>query len=267
VRHRSAAAASQMPTATAIAQNLAVRVAVISDVHANLYALEAVLGEIDREPPDAIWCLGDTVGYGPRPNECCELVRERADLILVGNHDLLALGSAEVDVAEFNPEAAEASLWTAKQLSGESRTFLEALEPTAERDGVQLFHGSPRDPVWEYVLTEVAALDALARTEAPLVLVGHTHVATALRLEDGRLEGGVAPADFEAGLDSGRWLLNPGSVGQPRDANADAAFLELDLAAKRARFRRVAYPVERTQEEIRERGLPDSLAERLAHGV
>jgi predicted phosphodiesterase len=267
VRHSSAAATSQRPAPTAMAQNLAVRVAVISDVHANLYALEAVLGEIDRDPPDAIWCLGDTVGYGPRPNECCDLVRKRADLALIGNHDLVSLGSAEVALAEFNPEAAEASLWTAKQLTEESRAFLSGLEPTAELERVQLFHGSPRDPVWEYVLNELVALESLALTSAPLILVGHTHVATAVRLEDGHLEGSVAPEGFEAGLDRGRWLLNPGSVGQPRDGNPEAAFLELDYAANRARFRRVAYPVERTQEEIRERGLPDSLAERLAHGV
>jgi diadenosine tetraphosphatase ApaH/serine/threonine PP2A family protein phosphatase len=248
-------------------QNLAVRVAVISDVHANLYALEAVLGEIDREPPDAIWCLGDTVGYGPRPNECCDLVRVRADPILIGNHDLVALGSAEVALAEFNPEAAEASVWTAEQLSEASRRFLEALEPTAELEGAQLFHGSPRDPVWEYVLTEVIALESLALTTAAIVLVGHSHVATALVLENGELGGGVAPDGFEASLDRGRWLLNPGSVGQPRDGNPDAAFLELDLEAGRAHFRRVPYPVERTQAEIRERGLPDALAERLAHGL
>lgn len=243
------------------------RVAVISDVHANLYALEAVLGEIDREPPDAIWCLGDTVGYGPRPNECCELVRERADLVLIGNHDLVALGSAEVDLAEFNPEAAEASRWTSEQLSAESRDFLESLEPSAEVESVQLFHGSPRDPVWEYVLTELVAMESLALTHAPVVLVGHTHVATAVALDGKTLEGGVAPDGLEALFGERRWLLNPGSVGQPRDGNADAAYLELDLEGKRARFRRVPYPVGRTQEEIRERGLPDSLAERLAHGV
>ena len=250
-----------------MAQNLAVRVAVISDVHANLYALEAVLGEIDREPPDAVWCLGDTVGYGPRPNECCDLVRERADRVLIGNHDLVALGSADVALDEFNPEAAAASIWTSEQLSEQSRAFLEGLEPTAEIDGAQLFHGSPRDPVWEYVLTELVALESLAMTTAPLVLVGHTHVATALVLDGDKLQGGVAPEGFEASLEEGRWLLNPGSVGQPRDGNPNAAFLELDLAAKRARFRRVPYPVERTQEEIRERGLPDPLAERLAHGM
>jgi predicted phosphodiesterase len=248
-------------------QNLRVRVAVISDVHANLYALEAVLGEIDREPPDAVWCLGDTVGYGPRPNECCDIVRGRAELALIGNHDLVALGSTEVALAEFNPDAAEASIWTAEQLSDESRHFLEALKPSAALEGAQLFHGSPRDPVWEYVLTEFVAQESFMLTTAPLVLVGHTHVATALVLDNGKLDGGVVRDGFEAKLELGRWLLNPGSVGQPRDGNPQAAFLELDLDQRHARFRRVAYPVERTQAEMRERGLPDALAERLAHGL
>jgi predicted phosphodiesterase len=250
-----------------IAQNLVVRVAVISDVHANLYALEAVLGEIDHETPDAIWCLGDTVGYGPRPNECCDLVRQRADIALIGNHDLVALGAGEVTLAEFNPEAAAASVWTTEQLSEESRRFLEGLLPSAEVGDAQLFHGSPRDPVWEYVLSEVVALESLALTHARLVLVGHTHVATVLALMGDTLRGGAAADGFEAPFDDHRWLLNPGSVGQPRDGNPDAAYLELDLERQRARFRRVAYPVARTQEEIKERGLPDSLAERLAHGV
>jgi diadenosine tetraphosphatase ApaH/serine/threonine PP2A family protein phosphatase len=244
-----------------------VRVAVISDVHANLYALEAVLGEIDREPPDALWCLGDTVGYGPRPNECCELVRSRADLALIGNHDLVALGSTEVALAEFNPDAAEASIWTAEQLNDASRRFLEELKPSAELEGAQLFHGSPRDPVWEYVLTESVAQEAFSLTTAPLVLVGHTHVATALVHDDGKLDGGVVRDGFEAKLELGRWLLNPGSVGQPRDGDPRAAFLELDFDQRRARFRRVPYPVERTQAEMQERGLPDALAERLAHGL
>ena len=250
-----------------MAQNLRVRVAVISDVHANLYALEAVLGEIDREPPDAIWCLGDTVGYGPRPNECCTLVRERADLTLVGNHDLVALGEGGLDAEDFNPEAAEASRWTHDELTDESKVFLRSLEPTAETEGVQLFHGSPRDPVWDYVISEAVALEALALTTAPLVLVGHTHAATALVLNEEELQGGLVPDGLEAPIDHGRWLLNPGSVGQPRDGNPDASFLLLDLTARTARFRRVAYAVARTQEEIRERGLPDALAERLAHGL
>ncbi len=248
-------------------QNSLVRVAVISDVHANLYALESVLGEIDRQPPDQLWCLGDTVGYGPRPNECCALIQERCDLVLAGNHDLIALGSTEVAVEDFNPDAATASVWTREQLSESSRRFLETLEPTAEVEGAQLFHGSPRDPVWDYVLDGLVALESLAMTSAPVVLVGHSHVATAVLLHSEGLDGGHAPDGFEARLDEGRWLLNPGSVGQPRDGNPDAAFLELDLGAGQARFRRVAYPVAKTQDEVREQGLPDSLAERLAHGV
>jgi diadenosine tetraphosphatase ApaH/serine/threonine PP2A family protein phosphatase len=258
---------SHAAPAAKIAQNLTVRVAVISDVHANLYALETVVAEIDRDPPDEIWCLGDTVGYGPRPNECCEIVRDRCSLILVGNHDLVALGTAGVGVEDFNPEAGAASLWTSGELSTASREFLVSLEPQAARDGVQLFHGSPRDPIWDYVLTAHAAAESFALTDAPLILVGHSHVATAIVLEDGKLKGGLAPAELEAGLGQGRWLLNPGSVGQPRDGDPRAAHLRLDLESGAARFERIAYPVAQTQAEIRERGLPDSLAERLEHGV
>ena len=164
-------------------------------------------------------------------------------------------------------QAAAASVWTAEQLTEQSRQFLESLVPSAEVEGVELFHGSPRDPVWDYVLSEDVALESLELTHAPLVLVGHSHVAIALLLHEEHLQGGVAHDGFEAQLDQGRWLLNPGSVGQPRDGNPESSFLELDFDARRARFRRVAYPVSRTQEEIVERGLPDSLAERLAHGV
>ena len=222
---------------------------------------------IDRDPPDEIWCLGDTVGYGPRPNECCQLVRERSGLTLVGNHDLVALGSADVGVEDFNPEAGTASVWTSKQLTEETREFLSSLSPQAAREGFELFHGSPIDPVWDYVIDQYSAADALARTEAPVVLVGHSHVPTAISLADGALTGGVATADFSAVLGTSRWLFNPGSVGQPRDGDPRAAFLRLDRVSGQARFERVAYPVARTQEEIRERGLPDSLAERLAHGL
>ena len=141
------------------------RVAVISDIHANLHALEAVLGEIDREQPDELWCLGDLVGYGPRPNECCRLVQERADLCLVGNHDLVALGTLGIE--DFNPEAAEAARWTANALDDESRSFLASLPPSAAPEHAQLFHASARDPIWEYVLTDEAATATLLLTTAP----------------------------------------------------------------------------------------------------
>jgi diadenosine tetraphosphatase ApaH/serine/threonine PP2A family protein phosphatase len=241
------------------------RVAVISDIHANLHALEAVLEAIDADPPDALWCVGDLVGYGPRPNEVVALVRERAAISLLGNHDLGVLGQLDLD--EFSPDAAASARWTQTVLLDEHRAYLESLSPQAKVEGAELYHASPRDPVWEYVITEEAARAALESTVAPVVLVGHSHIALAITLSDGRLEGDLAPGGSEVGLDDGRWLLNPGSVGQPRDGDPRAAWLELDLPSGKARFRRVPYDIARTQSEIRERGLPEGLAERLAHGA
>jgi diadenosine tetraphosphatase ApaH/serine/threonine PP2A family protein phosphatase len=239
------------------------RVAVISDVHANYHALEAVLAEIEAAEVDTVWCLGDTVGYGPRPNDCCDSVRTRAERCLVGNHDLVVLG--ELTISEFNDEAAAAALWTSTVLTQASRSFLESLRPAAEIDGVDLFHASARDPVWEYVLTEEAARATFARTEAPLVLVGHSHVALALTSEGDTIAGGLAPAGSRIELD-GRWLLNPGSVGQPRDGDPRAAWLLLDLERRFAAFHRVPYSIEDTQSEMRQRGLPALLAARLERG-
>jgi predicted phosphodiesterase len=239
------------------------RVAVISDVHANYHALEAVLDEIARDGVDEVWCLGDTVGYGPRPNECCEVVERRASVCLVGNHDLVVLG--QLSVGEFNHEAAAAAAWTAEVLSEESRRFLQGLAPSASVDGADLFHASARDPVWEYVLTEESAYTTFGLSQASLVLVGHSHVALALALEGGHVAGGLAPGETEVQLE-GRWLLNPGSVGQPRDGDPRAAWLLLDLERRFAAFRRVEYSIEKTQSELRERGLPRSLAARLARG-
>jgi len=212
---------------------------------------------------DAVWCLGDTVGYGPRPNDCCTTVQERAGLCLVGNHDLVVLG--ELTVSDFNDEAAAAAVWTSQVLTQESRTFLESLKPFAEVDGVDLFHASARDPVWEYVLTEEAARATLELSDSPLVLVGHSHVALALTLEGEEVHGGLAAAGAEVEL-NGRWLLNPGSVGQPRDGDPRAAWLLLDFERRFAAFHRVAYSIEKTQSEMRERGLPRMLAARLERG-
>jgi diadenosine tetraphosphatase ApaH/serine/threonine PP2A family protein phosphatase len=240
------------------------RVAVVSDIHANLPALEAVLHAVDEEAPDAIWCLGDVVGYGPHPNECCAAVRERAELCLAGNHDLGVLGS--LDLADFSPDAAASARWSAAVLAPDARAFLESLSSLARRDATQLYHASPRDPVWDYVLTEEGVADALALTEAPVVLVGHTHVPLAVTIEGSRVTGGLAPGGAEVELEDRRWLLNPGSVGQPRDEDPRAAWLLIDFAAGRAAFRRVPYPIERTQADIRARGLPEALATRLAEG-
>ena len=247
-----------------ILRGLEMRVAVLSDVHGNLYALEAVLREVDAGRFDELWFLGDLVGYGPKPNECTALLQERATICLAGNHDLVVLGKIELDA--FAGDAAAAARWTQTVLDETSRAFLDSLGTSAAAPDAQLVHGSPRDPVWEYVLTDAAAEAAFALTEAPLLLVGHSHVA--LEISDGDdLRGEQAPAGTTLELGRLRRLLNPGSVGQPRDGDARAAWLEIDKAAGRATFRRTDYPVERTQSEMRAVGLPDALAARLAFGI
>jgi diadenosine tetraphosphatase ApaH/serine/threonine PP2A family protein phosphatase len=242
-----------------------VKIAVLSDVHSNLHALEAVLAEVDAGGFDAIWCLGDLVGYGPRPNECVAILRERTAICLAGNHDLVVTG--KISAATFAGEAAAAAAWTVEVIEDDARAFLESLEPQATAPGAELFHGSPRDPVWDYVLSEAAARGSFEATSEPLVLVGHSHVALELADDGSELVGGQAPAGAVVALAGARRLLNPGSVGQPRDGDPRAAWLEIDNAADRATFRRTEYPVARTQTEMAERGLPKALAERLAHGV
>ena len=220
---------------------------------------------MDREGPDELWCLGDIIGYGPSPNECVDLVRERSTLSLCGNHDLAVIGT--IDVGDFTGDAGAAARWTAGVLGEPQAAWLRELSPSAEREGFELFHGSPRDPVWDYVLNEQVALISILETTAPIVLVGHSHVALALGWDGAELSGGVAPDRSEIDLGSGRWLLNPGSVGQPRDGDPRAAWLLIDDVAGRATFRRVPYPIHETQAAIRDQGLPDVLASRLAHGI
>jgi predicted phosphodiesterase len=238
-------------------------VALISDIHGNLHALESVLRSVDAEAPDELWCLGDLVGYGPQPNRCCELVAERAAVCLIGNHDLGVLG--RIDLEDFSPDAAAAARWTADVLEDEPRRFLESLSPSAVLDRAELFHASPRDPVWEYVLAPEVAYLSLVATKKPLVLVGHSHIALRFGAEDLTLSLGEEGSEVD--LARGRWLLNPGSVGQPRDGNPRAAWLLLDFDAQKAVYRRVEYPVEQTQAEIRELGLPEPLAVRLESGI
>jgi diadenosine tetraphosphatase ApaH/serine/threonine PP2A family protein phosphatase len=241
------------------------RVAVVSDIHSNLHALEAVLAAIEADAPEELWCLGDLVGYGARPNECCALIADRADVCLAGNHDLGVLGT--IDLVEFGGEAGIAARWTRDVLDPEARALLERLEPKGNAHGVALYHASARDPVWEYVLSDEAALATLEIAGSPLVLVGHSHVALRVAQSgDGDLDGGLAAAGTELALADVRALLNPGSVGQPRDGDPRAAYLVLDLDARRASFRRVEYDIQRTQREIREAGLPELLAARLELG-
>jgi len=240
------------------------RVAVISDIHANHPALEATAEAIAAEQPDAIWCLGDLVGYGPHPNECCAWSLTHAGVCLAGNHDLGVLGSLDLD--DFAGDAAAAAKWARTVLDADAHAYLSGLSPSATVNGVGLYHGSPRDPVWEYVLSWEAARDAIRDSGTDVTLVGHSHVPLAIPDGDGA-GGGHAPGGTVIELAGGRWLLNPGSVGQPRDGDPQAAWLVLDLGEHRAEFRRTPYDVARTQDAIRAAGLPDALAERLAHGV
>ncbi len=241
------------------------RVAVISDIHGNAHALDAVLAAVARERPDALWCLGDLVGYGPRPNRCTRLVAAHADICLAGNHDLGVLGA--IDIAEFSHDAAASARWTRDVLESQARDFLAGLSPERVTARAALYHASPRSPVWEYVVSAEAAEAALADTTAPIVLVGHSHVALAILEAGEAISGGQAPGGKEIELRRGRWLLNPGSVGQPRDGDPRAAWLLLDFRAGRATFHRVEYDIASTQAEIRERGLPDGLAARLMLGA
>jgi diadenosine tetraphosphatase ApaH/serine/threonine PP2A family protein phosphatase len=183
---------------------------------------------------------------------------------LCGNHDLAVRGT--IELSAFSGEAAVAAAWTRRVLNDDARAYLDALEPQGEAAGVALFHGSARDPVWEYVLSDEAAATTLALTESQLVLVGHSHAALLVSLRGRALEGGLAADGAELDLSHGRWLLNPGSVGQPRDGDPRAAYLLLDLDAHRASFRRVDYDIERTQAEMRAEELPELLAARLAVG-
>ena len=241
----------------------------LSDIHGNLAALEAVLAAgADRY--DELWSLGDIVGYGPRPNECVAIVRERCAVSLAGNHDLAACG--RVDPATFSSDAGRAIRWTREVISAETESYLATLDPAAERAPIGLYHGSPRDPIWEYVLDPETARQALAGRPHELVLVGHTHAALAARLLEGRLAGGRADAGTAFDLRAGRQtLLNPGSVGQPRDADSRAAWLTLHLddagRPERAIFERTRYEIARTQREIVEAGLPEHLADRLSFGM
>ncbi|HXR29991.1 MAG TPA: metallophosphoesterase family protein [Solirubrobacterales bacterium] len=244
------------------------RVAVITDVHANLPALEAVLDASESAGAEQIWCLGDVVGYGVEPDACVDLVRERCDVCLVGNHDIAVLGG--LDIASFSEAAAVAVEWTRGNVAERTLEFLRELKPQVNTCGFGLFHASPRDPVWEYVLSSDQAETAMDSHPERVALIGHSHVALFFHRpgEGNTSETRGAQASDGALLDlgEGEWLVNPGSVGQPRDGDPRAAWLELDTEAQTARFHRVAYDIERAAAPIADAGLPSRLANRLYTG-
>lgn len=244
------------------------KVAVISDIHANLQALEAVLGAIDGEPHDEIWCLGDAVGYGANPNEVVEILAERCSLLLIGNHDLAALD--RIEISSFSVNAAEAALWTRRNLTPSSVEILESLEgPSATRESIGLAHASPRDPIWEYVIDTAVAEENIDFQAERVGMIGHSHIALFFTRTDemSRISAAQAPAGTNLNLARGEWLVNPGSVGQPRDGDSRAAWLSLDTETMKVEFRRTEYPVEQAAEAIRAASLPPTLAERLFAGT
>jgi diadenosine tetraphosphatase ApaH/serine/threonine PP2A family protein phosphatase len=245
-----------------------VRIAAITDIHANLPALEAVLEAIDATEVEEIWCLGDVLGYGVEPDACAALVRERCATSLVGNHDLAVLGA--LDVGSFSEAAAVAVEWTRDNVGEDTLAFLRELEPQDERQGVGLFHASPRDPVWEYVLSSEQANAGIDANPQRIGLIGHSHVALFFTRTEGGSKDETRGAQASDGalleLSGGAWLVNPGSVGQPRDGDPRAAWLELDTEAETARFHRVSYDIDRAAAPIAEAGLPSRLADRLYTG-
>jgi diadenosine tetraphosphatase ApaH/serine/threonine PP2A family protein phosphatase len=240
------------------------RVAVISDVHGNVQALDAVLAAIDELQVDEIWSLGDVVGYGADPVRCTEVVDERAAVSLGGNHDLVVAGTIDIDM--FAHDARDAAEWSRTVLSAEQIGALGSRMPGGEREGVQMFHGSVRDPVWEYVVDPRTAALCLERQRQPLCLVGHSHIQLLWGYENGELVGGTVAAGATLAYGEGPFIANPGSVGQPRDGDPRAGYLLLDTAEGSVTWLRAEYDIRAAQAAIRDAGLPLRLAARLAEG-
>ncbi|HEY6041861.1 MAG TPA: metallophosphoesterase family protein [Anaerolineae bacterium] len=245
---------------------LAMRVLVVSDIHSNLAALDAVInaaGQFDR-----VWCLGDVVGYGPSPNECIERLREFDLICVAGNHDLGVTG--QVGLWEFGQDAKEVIFWTRHSLTLSNRSFLESLPAVLVQvdEPISLAHASPRDPVWEYVFSPVIARECFSVMQRQICLVGHTHIPILFRKTNDSM--GVAvhrlPLNAPMALVPDKMIINPGSVGQPRDEDPRAAYAIIDLEAMSLTYDRVKYDVGLTQDLMKKAKLPERLIRRLRHG-
>lgn len=242
------------------------RILLISDIHSNLVALETVLA--DAGSFDKIWCLGDLVGYGPQPNECIEHLRKSNALAVAGNHDWAVLG--KFDVEDFNPDARLAALWTRNQLSVTSLDWLHALDERLPKqlDTYTLVHGSPRSPVYEYVLTPSTARQNMDYFDTPVCLMGHTHIPVVYRFDE--KENKVSQWQLEEKvplfLGAQRMMVNPGSVGQPRDGDPRSAYAILETDAGTLTHYRVSYDIRATQRKMEQANLPPRLIQRLDFG-
>ena len=241
------------------------RALIVSDIHANLEAFQTVIDDVEGSGGfGQIWNLGDLVGYGPDPGGCIELLREYDHIGVAGNHDLAAVG--RIGLEWFNTYAAAAARWTKTQLSDEHIDYLRALPLRVEVDDFTAVHGSPRDPVWEYVVSRDVATANFGHFDTLRCLVGHSHLPFICRLGDAGAEFFDFPADVAIGLGDIRCIVNPGSVGQPRDGLPTASYAVYDSDAGTITHHRTAYDIPATQRKMRERGLPGYLVDRLAVG-
>jgi predicted phosphodiesterase len=241
------------------------RVAIASDIHGNKQAFQAVIAAAEAADADELWCLGDLVGYGAEPDACVALADAHCTICLAGNHDLAVVEVLSLD--DFSRGAALAAYWTREVIQPETREYLLSLSPQSSAEGVGLFHASPRDPIWEYVLSALAAELCFDATDFRISFIGHSHVALSFHRPEGEPASGTTRrAGAEVDLASGEWLVNPGSVGQPRDGDARAAWLMLDTGNWSATWHRAEYDIAGAQAAIRAANLPDSLAERLQYG-
>ena len=239
------------------------RVAVLSDIHANLVALDAVLGALGTV--DAVWHLGDVVGYGPDPDGVVGRLESIGAIGVRGNHDAAALGGDEIEW--FNPDARAAMEWTRRAIGPQTQRWLNAQPLTRTEGDFTLVHGSPRDPVWEYVTSVPVARANISTLSTRYGLHGHTHVPIAFREDDGRIDVISPGPGSELALDHASLLLNPGSVGQPRDGDPASSWLLIDTEARRIQWGRASYDVAAVQSAMTTAGLPARLIGRLTHGI
>ncbi|MCA9984025.1 MAG: metallophosphoesterase family protein [Anaerolineales bacterium] len=240
------------------------RILIISDIHANLTAFDAVLADAVGEW-EQVWCLGDVIGYGPDPNECIDRLKELDPVALSGNHDWAVLG--KLDITTFNRDARYAIEWTRSELTEASRGWLDALPPSIPQPVYSLAHGSPRHPVWEYIMDEGTATVNFAFFDSTYCLVGHTHTPVIFEQVDSmRVVARMPIYNQPIQLDRTRLIINPGSVGQPRDSDPRACYAILDTELNTWEYRRVEYDIEATQERMRKHNMPSRLVNRLAYG-
>jgi predicted phosphodiesterase len=243
------------------------RYAIVADIHANLAAFMAVLVDIEkRGEVEEMWCLGDIVGYGPDPHECIELLRQTNHVCVVGNHDLAAVG--RIDTAEFNPDAVAASQWTARRLTPRDVDYIKGLPLVAKKDDFTLVHGSPREPIWEYVLSISGARENFAYFNSKFCLLGHTHVPMVFSYDkSGACSFHPFSTDNALVLGEERLIINPGAVGQPRDGDPRASYAIYDSKSRKLWLYRIPYDIASTQARMVEQKLPMRLVARLSHGV